>query len=83
MTTLATVDPIREDSDAWGASAEAGDALSRVPNGAPFLAIWVDPDKGVMWSKANTDFQSLSMMAAVLNEMAQICARQAMGIEDV
>ena len=75
MTTLATVDPIRDSNSAWGAKASAGDALQRAPNEAPFLAIWIDPKSGVKWSKANTDFQSLAMMAATLNEFVQSCVR--------
>ena len=75
--TLATVDPIRENSQAWGAKAAAGDALSRVAHEAPFIAVWIDPEKGIRWSKANTDYLSLAGMAAFLNELAQSIARQA------
>lgn len=65
----------------WGSKAAAGDALSRVPNDAPFLAVWITKDgKGedvVKWSKANTDFLKLGTMALIILEYANACIRSA------
>lgn len=68
----AEITPLNEN---WGATAAAADALQRCPNEAAFVAIWIHPTKGVQWSKANTDFASLSMLAAVLAEFSQAIAR--------
>jgi hypothetical protein len=73
---LATVDPISDTGASWGAKGAAGDALSRAPHGAPFIAIWIDPEKGLRWSKANMDYQSLCQMAIFLTELAQGIARK-------
>lgn len=67
-----TIEPINAN---WGAKAAAGDAMERAPNEAPFLAVWLHPEKGVQWSKANTDFASLAMMQQVVNEFASSCVR--------
>lgn len=60
----------------WGAKAASADAHDRTPNEAPFIALWLHPDKGWQWSKANTDFSSLSMAAQILNEFATACVRE-------
>lgn len=70
---MSTIEPLRED---WGAKAAAGDAMERVPNEAPFIGIWIHPEKGMQWSKANTDFRSLSMLAVVIQEFAAACVRK-------
>lgn len=75
--SLATVDPINE-KKGWSAKAAAGDALQRVPHGAPFLAMWFAEDGALHYSKANTDFASLSMMAAYTQEFAQSIPREAL-----
>ena len=58
------------------------DAVQRVPNEAPFIAIWIEKDAQgedvVKWSKANMTFQQYSYIAVVLMEFAQSCVRQAM-----
>lgn len=72
---LATVDPLFNDAKSWGAKGAAGDALARCENDRPFLAVWIDENGNVQWSKANTDFGSLAMLAAVVQEMAQVCIR--------
>lgn len=61
----------------WSAKGAAGDALQRVPHDAPFIAIWLDGDKW-RWSNTNTDFASLSQMAAILAEFSQACVREAL-----
>lgn len=71
---IATVDPIKPDAD-WGSKAAAGDALSRCVNHQPFFAIFVKEDGSFGYSKANTNFASLSMMAMYLLEMAHSCIR--------
>ena len=78
----ASIEPLRSRGKSWGAKAAAGDAMQRVPNEAPFVAIWVEkvPDgdhEVVKWSKANTEFMKLGSMALVLTEFAQACVRQA------
>lgn len=82
----ATIEPIRDHGKSWGAQAAAADALNRVPNDAPFIAIWLDKDaKGedlVKWSKANLDFRQYAYMAVVLSEFAQACVRDAMNRYD-
>lgn len=75
--TLATVDPISEEKP-WSAKAAAGDALQRVPHDKPFFAMWFAEDGSLHYSKANTDFASLSMMAMYATEMAQVIARIAL-----
>ena len=70
---MSTIEPIGNN---WGAKAAAGDAMERVPNEAPFIAIWVHPERGLQWSKANTDFQSLSMLSVLLQEFAASCIRE-------
>lgn len=72
---LASVDPIRNDGP-WSAKGAAGDALQRVAHKDPILCIWIDDQNRLRWSKANTDAQSLSTMAAFALEMAQGCFRQ-------
>jgi len=72
--SLATVDPITSTAQ-WGSKAAAGDALSRSVNDKPFVAIFVKEDGSFGYSKANTDFASLSMMAMYLLEMAHSCIR--------
>lgn len=74
---LATVDPIKE-SVAWSAKGSAGDALQRVPHDSPFLAIWLDENDCVKWSKANTSLTSLAIFAAVLQELSSSCVREAL-----
>ena len=69
---MSTIEPLGNN---WGAKAAAGDAMERVPNESAFVGIWLHPEKGVQWSKANTDFQSLSMLAVVLQEFAASCIR--------
>lgn len=70
---MSIIEPL---GDNWGAKAAAGDALERVPNEAAFVGIWIHPEKGVQWSKANTDFESLSMLAVVVQEFAAACVRK-------
>ena len=70
---LATFEPISEDRP-WSARAAAGDALQRVEHDAPFLAVWIE-DGQLRWSKANTNFVSLSMMAVFLQELARSCLK--------
>ena len=74
MPRLATVDPIASDI-AWSSRASAADALQRVGHGDAFCAIWLKEGKW-QWSKANTDFQTLSQMAMILQEFAQACVRE-------
>ena len=83
----ADIEPLRQQGGkGWGAKAAAGDALSRVPNEAPFIACWIELDeKGeeiMRWSKANIGFQQYSFMALALMEFAQSCVRQAMEKEE-
>lgn len=74
---FATVDPIKPGADSrWSAKGAAGDALERVPHDAPFLAIWIKPNGGIAWSKANTDFTSLSQLAVMTQEFAAACIRE-------
>lgn len=75
--SLATVDPVHPHA-AWSAKGAAGDALQRAPHEKPFLAVWLDDDGAVRWSKANTDFGSLSMFAVFVFELAQCCVREAL-----
>ncbi len=73
---LATVDLIRNDKlIEWSAKGAAGDVLQRVPHTAPICCIWINEKGEVKWSKANTNFESLSKFAIVLNEFAQSCIR--------
>jgi len=70
----------------WGAKAAAGDALNRVPNSAPFIALWMEKNANgeevVKWSKANMDFRAYSFLAVALMEFAQRCVREAMERKD-
>lgn len=80
---MADIEPLRtKDGPGWGAQAAAGDALNRVPNEAPFIAIWVtkneDGKEVIKWSKANCNFEMYSMMAMAFAEFAQSCVRDAM-----
>ena len=80
---MADIEPIgSKNGPGWGAKAAAGDALSRVPNEAPFIALWVTKDdKGetvLKWSKANFTFEHYSFAAVALMEFAQACVRAAM-----
>jgi hypothetical protein len=65
------VEPINTD---WSSKGAAGDALERVPHDAPFLAVWI-VDGAISWSKANTDLESLAVIATVAQEMAGRCVR--------
>ncbi|MDH4172186.1 MAG: hypothetical protein OEW90_00975 [Betaproteobacteria bacterium] len=66
----------------WGSKAAAGDALNRVPNDAPFVAVWVETndqgEQNIKWAKANTDYLKLCTMAIALMEFAQSCVRESM-----
>ena len=77
----AEITPISE-KHGWGAHAAAADALQRVPNESPFVAIWIgknaDGKDCIKWSKANTNFVNLSMLAVALMEFSQSCVRQEM-----
>lgn len=80
----AEITPLYDKSDptkGWGATAAAADCTNRVPNDAPFLAVWIEKnEKGqdvVKWSKANTDFLRLGTMALVLLEFTNACIRDA------
>lgn len=76
---MADITPIRSGEKSWGSKAAAGDALNRVPNDAPFVAVWTERDeKGelvVKFAKANADFVALSAIALVMTEFAQSCVR--------
>lgn len=80
---MADIEPLRGKGDkSWGAKAAAGDALSRAPHDAPFIALWLETDdKGeqvVKWSKANVGYQQYCFIALALMEFAQSCVREAM-----
>lgn len=80
---MADIEPLRtKDGPGWGAKAAAGDALNRVPNESPFLAVWKEKNaKGeevIRWSKANCNFEVYSTMAMAFAEFAQACIRDAM-----
>lgn len=75
---LASVDPLPNAQ--WTARASAADAQQRVPDDAPFLAIWLKtmPDgQAPAWSKANMTFAALCQMKAVVDEMVARWARYA------
>lgn len=81
MSDIATVDPLdTKTGKTWGSKGAAGDALSRVPNEAPFIAIWIETDangeSSVKWSKANLTYHGYSTMAIALLEFAQACVRK-------
>lgn len=85
---MADIEPLHKKGadKSWGAKACAGDALNRVQNEAPFIALWIETnDKGeqvVKWSKANVNYQIYCFMALALMEFAQACVRQAMEREN-
>lgn len=78
----ADIEPLRKGEKSWGSTAAAADAQNRVPNDAPFIAVWIETnEKGeqiVKWSKANVDFKAYCFMAVALMEFAQACVREAM-----
>lgn len=83
---MADIEPLPSKTGfGWGAKAAAGDALNRVPNEAPFLAVWVEKNANgeevIRWSKANCNFQMYSMMAMAFAEFSQACVRDAMDRE--
>ena len=61
---MAEITPL---NDNWGAQASAADALQRVPNDATFVAIWINPDGRISWTKANTELQRMALIAAVID----------------
>ena len=71
---LATVDPITG-NNSWSSKGAAGDALQRVPHDKPFIALWIGENGQMYWSKANTDFASLSQFTFVVQEFASSCVR--------
>lgn len=77
----ADIEPLRKGKDSWGATAAAADAQNRVPNDAPFIALWLETDaKGeqtVKWSKANVSYKEYCFIAMALMEFAQSCVREA------
>ena len=74
----ATIDPI-DPSIPWSAEAAAGYALSCVGHSTPFLALWIDEQGTIRWSKANLSFQNQSEIASIVQAMS-IC--WALGILD-
>jgi hypothetical protein len=82
---MADIEPIRKDGPSWGSKAAAGDALERVPNEAPFIALWIATnEKGeqvLKWSKANFTYGHYSFAAIALLEFAQRIVRDAMDRE--
>lgn len=61
---------------AWSAHAVAGDVLNRAPMNAPIVAVWIDDQGKVRYSKSNTAPCDLAIFATLLAEMAQACWRQ-------
>lgn len=83
MSDSASIDPLEtKTGKSWGAKAAAGDTLNRVPNEAPFIAIWIelteDGDESIKWSKANLSYRHYSYIAIALMEFAQACVRRDM-----
>lgn len=62
---LATVDPLPGIN--WNAKAAAGDALQRVSEDAPFIAIWVDSDGILRMSQAGMTTTNLSLIVGYMN----------------
>ncbi len=54
----------------WNAHAVAGDILERCPIDSQIMALWVDEDGKVRYSKTNLGFSTVAMFAAVLQEFA-------------
>ena len=65
----------------WSATAAAVDASNRVPETAPFIALWLETDaegeQTVKWSKANVGYKEYCFIALALMEFAQSCVRDA------
>jgi len=64
-----TIESITQTGE-WSSKGAAGDALERVPHDAPFVAIWLDADGYVHYSKANTKIRDLGTFASFLQYMA-------------
>lgn len=78
---IASVDPITPDR-AWSAKGAAGDALQRVGHKDAFIAVWIDSDGRLTYTKANTNGATLSTFAVFILELAQRCARAAFREQD-
>ena len=79
----AEIEPLHQTGkNSWGAKAAAADAVNRVANDAPFLAVWIEKAENgeeiVKWSKANCTFGIYSIMGVAIMEFAQSMVREAM-----
>jgi hypothetical protein len=64
---MSTIDGINNN---WSSKAAAMDASTRVPHDAPFIAMWLDEDGKIHWSKSNMTITAESTIATYLNAMA-------------
>jgi hypothetical protein len=64
----ANIEPIA-DKITWSAKAAAMHAFESVQHDTPFLALWLDADGVVRWSKSNLTFPQQSELNAVLQAM--------------
>lgn len=61
----------------WSAKAAAMYAFECIEEQSPFIALFLNGDeKKVGWAKANCSFEELAALAAYLNEMVTVWARE-------
>ena len=65
---LATVEPISDDVK-WSAKAAIGDALSRCPEDAEVMVVWMTKEGKLHWSKHGTNAMCVYMMTAAIHEV--------------
>lgn len=65
---LATVDPIRPETN-WGARAAIGDALSRCPDDADMICIWMGKDDKLYWSSSGSRQATVYLMSAAIHKV--------------
>lgn len=60
---MADIEPIHPDID-WSPQAAAADALNRVPDKVSFIALWIQENGKVNYSKTNLSAQDLGLLNA-------------------
>lgn len=54
----------------WNAKAAACDAMDRCGNADTFIAVWIDEDGGLRWSRHITNHANLALCALLIQEFA-------------
>lgn len=72
MTTIATVDPITDDTP-WNAHAVLGDALNRCSPDSKVMVLWLNKEGHLSYSKNTDNVQQLSTLNTYLTYLCHRC----------